>query len=268
MRLLQHLVWAAVAPIAIGLAQSPSPSSASISYVASVKPNNSVEARTLIEYYPGGRLAANAVTVSSLLRIAYRIQDFRIVGAPAWFSTNRYDIAAKADDNPPPSQQILLQTLLADRFHLVVHKETREMPTFALVPARGDRKLGPQLTQSDFDCAAYAAAPHAPPDPARTPNCATRINPGALSGKAITMAQLATSLAPFLSRFSIDKTELSGRFDVELTWTPDQVAASGDSAGPSIFAAIQEQLGLKLVSERGPVEVLVVDRGEKPSENR
>jgi uncharacterized protein (TIGR03435 family) len=275
MHFLQHPFPELAATIAIGLlnapagdAQSPSASRPPISYVASVKPNNSAEPRTLIDYYPGGRLRADAVTVAALLRLAYRIQDYRILGAPAWFSTNRYDIAAKVDDNPPPSQQVFLQTLLADRFHLAVHQETRDRPTFTLVLARSDRKLGPQLIPSDFDCAAYAAAPHAPPDPARTPNCATRINIGALSGKAIPMTQLATSLAPFLSRFTIDKTGLTGRFDVEFTWTPDEVPANApDSVGPALFTAIQEQLGLKLVSGRGPVDVLVVDRSEKPSEN-
>jgi uncharacterized protein (TIGR03435 family) len=88
---------------------------------------------------------------------------------------------------------VLLQKLLADRFHLAVHNETRELPTFELTSARRDRSLGPRLLPSDFDCAAYAAAPHAPPDPARTPNCATRINAGALSGKAMSMTQLAAS---------------------------------------------------------------------------
>jgi uncharacterized protein (TIGR03435 family) len=143
----------------------------------------------------------------------------------------------------------------------VVHNETRELPTFALVVARNDAKPGPQLIKSDFDCAAYAAAPHALPDPGRTPNCGTRINFGSMSGKAIPMSQVAASLAPFVGRFIVDQTGLAGRFDVELTWTPD------DPAGFSIFTAIQEQLGLKLVPKRGPVEVLVVDRVEAPSGN-
>ena len=130
-----------VFPIAIGLlnaptayAQTTAASTPVISYVASVKPNNSAQPRTLIEYFPGGRLSATAVTVRALLRLAYRIQDYQLVGAPAWFSTNRYDITAKVEDDPPPQLQMLLQTLLADRFKLVTHTETRELPTFALVP--------------------------------------------------------------------------------------------------------------------------------------
>ena len=222
-------------------------------------------------------MTASAVTVRSLLRIAYRIQDYQLVGAPAWFSTKRYDISAKVDDSPPPSQQIFLQTLLRDRFKLAVHNETRELPTFALVLARGDGRLGPRLQKSDFDCAAYAATAHALPDPAQTPSCATRINPGALSGKSISMMRLATSLSPLLTRFTLDKTGLTGNFDVELTWTPEQAQSDvatvpslgsvRDSSGPSIFTALQEQLGLKLVSGRGPVDVLVVDGAEEPSGN-
>lgn len=276
---------AVTAPIAIGLlnapasqAQTHSPAAAqAISYVASVKPNNAVDARTFSEYLPGGRLTATAVTVAQLLRIAYRIQPYQLVGAPAWISTGRYDIEAKVEDHPAPSQQALLRMLLKDRFKLVAHNETRELPIFALVLARSDGKLGPQLIQSAFDCAAYLAGPHPPPEPGRAPNCGARIGLGALSAKAIPMTQLATNLAPFVHRFTVDKTGLAGGFDVELTWTPDQAPSNvaGDalpeaapsSSGPSIFTALQEQLGLKLVSERGPVDVLVVDHLEEPSEN-
>jgi uncharacterized protein (TIGR03435 family) len=258
-------------------AQSPSTTDQLISYVASVKPNNAVDARSFSEYSPGGRFTATAVTVASLLRIAYRIQPYQLVGAPGWISTKRYDIAAKAEDNPAPSQQVLLRSLLRDRFKLAIHNETREQPIFALTVARTDAKLGPQLTASSFDCAKYLAGPHPPPEPGHTPTCATRIGPGALYGKAISMAQLATSLAPFANRFTIDKTGLPGGFDVELTWIPDQPSPNlagslppdppQNSSGPSIFAALQEQLGLKLVSEKGPVAVLVVDHLEEPSAN-
>jgi uncharacterized protein (TIGR03435 family) len=287
---LRHTLWTAgfsallTAPIAMVLlnapasqAQSPSATPQPISYVASVKLNNAADARTFSEYSPGGRLTATAVTVGYLLRIAYRIQPYQLVGAPAWISTKRYDIAATVEDKPAPSQQALLRALLKDRFKLAVHNETRELPVFALVVARSDGKLGPQLSKSAFDCAAYQAGPHGPPEPGRTPNCATRIGPGALSGKAIPMTQLATGLASFVSRFTVDKTGLTGGFDVELTWTPEQVSpniagnalpdAAPDSSGASIFSALQEHLGLKLVSEKGPVHVLVLDHLEEPSAN-
>ena len=158
---------------------------------------------------------------------------------------------------------MLLRALLKDRFKLVVHNEERELPIFALVPARSDGKLGPRLTRSAFDCAAYLAGPHDPPEPGRTPKCATRIGVGALSGAAIPMAQLATGLAPLVERFTVDRTGLTGGYDVELTWTPEQVSATADASELSIFTALQEQLGLKLVSARGPVAVLVVDHLEE-----
>lgn len=257
-----------LAAVATLTAQSPAP----IAYVASVKPNNAVDARTFSEYSPGGRLTATAVTVAYLIRLAYRVQPYQLVGAPAWISTKRYDIAAKVEDQPAPTQQVLLQALLKERFKMTAHTETREQPVFALTVAKSDGKLGPKLSQSTFDCAAYFAAPHAPPEPGRTPNCATRIGLGTLFGKAIPMAQLATSLAPFVSRFTVDKTGLTGLFDVELTWTPEQPslgAAGNDSPEPglSIFSALQDQLGLKLVAEKGPVAVLVIDRLEEPSAN-
>jgi uncharacterized protein (TIGR03435 family) len=254
------ILGAPVAPSA-SQAQSDPP----VSYVASIKLNKDVEPRGASEYSPGGRYTATAITVAQLLRTAYRIQPYQLVGAPSWIGTKRYDIAAKADDNPAPSQQVLLRALLKDRFRLAVHNETREIPVFALVVARSDGKLGPQLTRSDFDCAAYRAGSHAPPEPGRTPNCATRINPGALYGKAIPMATLATSLAPLVSGFTVDKTGLTGGFDIEMTWTPDDTALN--SSGPSIFSALQDQLGLKFVSEKGPVSVLVVDHLEEPSAN-
>ncbi len=256
----------AAIPITLGLLSANAP--AQISYVASIKPNHAADARTFSEYLPGGRLTATAITVAQLLRIAYRVQPYQLAGAPGWISTERFDIEAKADNTPPPSQQALLQALLKGRFALAAHNETREMPILTLTLARKDGKLGPRLTPSDFDCAAWRAVAHALPEPGRTPNCATRIGPGALSGKAISMAQLVTGLAPLASRFTVDKTGLAGNFDVELQWTSDPLPSdAAESTGPSLFTALQEQLGLKLVADRGPVDVLVIDRLEQPSKN-
>jgi uncharacterized protein (TIGR03435 family) len=235
-----------------------------ISYVASVKENRSADARGISEYYPGGRFSATAITVQTLLRTAYRIQNYQLAGAPGWFSTRRYDIVAKAEGNPPAQQQ-LLRALLKDQFKLAVHNETRELAAFALMMAKTDGKAGLQLRKSDFDCGSYLAGEHPLPEPGKVSPCSGRINMGSLSAKAIPISQLATSLAPFVGRFVVDQTGLTGRFDVDLTWTPDEAVADG--AGPSIFTAIQEQLGLKLVSEKAPVEVLVVDHVEEPASN-
>jgi hypothetical protein len=130
-------LWLAAAGAAFGLlnaptsqAQSPVAPPSPISYVASIKPNNSPEARTVFDYSPqSGRFSAIAVTLRPLVRIAYRIQDYQLVGAPGWLSTRRYDMSATVDGTPP-NNQVFLQALLADRFKLVVHKETREQPRF------------------------------------------------------------------------------------------------------------------------------------------
>ncbi len=233
-----------------------------LSYVASVKPNNAVDARGLSEYSPGGRFTATAITVASLIRTAYRIQGYQLVGAPGWFSTKRYDISAKADESPAPTQQTLLRALLKDQFNLVVHDETREMPVFALVLARSDGRPAPKLVKSDFDCAAYRAAPHPAPDAGAPVLCGARSNTGSFSGKAVPISQLAASVGFFAGRSVIDKTGLAGGYDMDLTWTPDEAAGGAD--GPSLFTALQEQLGLKLIAERGPVSVLVVDRAAEP----
>ena len=242
---------------------------AQISYVASVKENRDADARALSEYSPGGRLSATAASAMLLLGMAYRRQPYLIVGAPGWVWTKRYDVQAKADGNPAPSQQDLLQALLKDRFGLVAHKETREMPIFALVLARKDGKLAPRMSASDFDCAAYRAGPHPLPEPGRTPPCAMRVGPAALSGKAITMALLAAGLSGLMNRTTVDRTGLAGVFDVELTWTPEQAPSETASNAdmPPLVTALMEQLGLKLVSEKGPVEVLVVERIQEPTGN-
>ena len=241
------------------LATAASLAAQTLSYVASVKPNNAADPHGLNEYSPGGRFTAVATTVSTLIRNAYRIQGYQLIGAPVWFSTKRYDISAKADESPAPTQQTLLRALLKDHFKLVAHNETRELPAFALTLARTDGRPGPNLIPSDFDC----TAPHAPPEPGRTPQCGAISNSGHFAGKAVLISQLVTSLSFFAGRIVVDKTALSGRYDLDLRWAPDE-AARGDSDLPSLFTALQEQLGLKLVPERAPVEVLVIDSAAEP----
>jgi uncharacterized protein (TIGR03435 family) len=190
----------------------------------------------------------------------------------------------------------MIRALLADRFKLVVHNETKEMPIYALVLARSDGKLGPQLKVSETDCAAMMAAgrgrgrgpammpppgppqPGAPPPP--PPPCGIRIGPGNMGVGGSPMTQVATTLSQFAGRIVMDKTGLTGNYDFTLMWTPDQMPQRPPGApeplingvpidpnGPSLFTAIQEQLGLKLDSQRGQVTVLVIDRAEHPTEN-
>lgn len=261
---------------------------------ASVKPNKSGSGQVSIGIQPGGRFNAVNVPLRLLIRNAYQLQDFQLVGGPGWMTSDRFDIVAKADPAslpplpaPPGTAgpfQIMLRNLMADRFKLKVHKETREMPVYALQLARPDGKLGPQLRPATVDCAALAGRgrggpPPAPPAPGERPACGMRIGPGVMSGGGFPLSQLATALSQFVQRVVIDRTGLTGNFDLDLAWTPDQIpqappggapAGAPPSApldGPSIFTALQEQLGLKLESVRGPVEVLVIDSVEQPTED-
>lgn len=248
-----------------------------VAYVASIKRNTSERPRSYSEYLPGGRLISTATTLSNLIRIAYSIESYQVIGLPTWASKVRYDIVAKVDADPPERPQTLLRSILEDRFRLTAHNEMRELPAFALVPKRRDGKLGSDLTRSAFDCATYLTGPHPLPDPGHTPTCGVRTSPGFLSGNAITMSQLASSLAPLVHRLTTDKTNMPGAFNVELRWTPEQAlptmtdnplpAVASDVPELSIFTALQEQLGLRLAEDKDSVKVLVVDHVEEPSEN-
>jgi uncharacterized protein (TIGR03435 family) len=258
--------------------------------VASVKPNTSGEMRAGMMNQPGGRLTVTNNTVQNIIRNAYQLQDLQIVGGPDWLASERFDIVAKAPLDVPPRpigtvgpMQLMLRRLLAERFQLGVHRETRELPIFALVVARSDGRLGAGLQQAAVDCAAVAAARGRgaplppPPGPGDKIQCGMRFLPGHVSGGGFSMTQFAGSLSPLVQRMVIDRTKLPGSFDIELTWTPDNMGRGAtpppgappfppiDPSGPSIFTALQEQLGLKLDAERGPVEVLVIDRVERPT---
>jgi uncharacterized protein (TIGR03435 family) len=221
------------------------------------------------------------------MTLAFRIQPFQIVNAPGWADSDRFDIAAKGNGNPSPDDmQSMIRGLLAERFALAVHTETREMPIYALIVARGDGRLGPNLKESTTDCQALlgrgraGVAPGSPqsvPSPANgsTP-CGLRIGPGSLTAGGMALSQLATSLAPMTGRVIEDRTGLGARYDFELSWTPDQGVGPGGSprdvpapppsdGGGSLFTAIQEQLGLKLESTRGQVTVTVIDTVAPPT---
>lgn len=155
------------------------------------------------------------------------------------------------------------------------------MPIYALVPARSDRTLGMQLRKSDADCGGPASAPSGPPAPGQMPRCGFMVGFGNLKARGSTLAALASTLSTFAGRIVIDRTAITGGYDIDLAWTPDQIprAQGGsdqpaqvngttiDPNGPSLFTALQEQLGLKLESTKGPVDVLVVDRAERPTED-
>ncbi len=276
-------VLAAAVLTAFTAAQSTSPAKPPAFEVASVKPNTSGDGRVLIAPQPGGRLNLVNVPLRFMIRYAYRVQDFQVVGGPDWISTTRFDVVAKAEGGNPSQEelQLMLRSLLADRFKLLVRPDMREMPTYSLVPARADGKAGAQLRKSDANCSGPASAPTAPPAPGQLPPCGFNLGFGNLKARGSTMPVLASALSTFAGRIVVDRTGLAGAYDVDLNWTPDQIprpagggdqpvqvnGATVDPNGPSLFTALQEQLGLKLESTKGPVDVLVVERAEKPAED-
>jgi uncharacterized protein (TIGR03435 family) len=248
--------------------------------VASVKPHEASQVTpTSMTAEPGGRFNARNIPLRLLIRTAYQIQDDQIVDAPAWIGTDRFDVAAKAEDGSSPADLLpMLQALLAERFKLAFHRDTRELSIFELQLVRTDGALGPKMKNND--CVPDLNAP--PPAPGGPPRCGMISNGfGRLTLIAQPISAMAQFLAPSVNRVVIDRTGLTGNYDVDLTWTPDRlpsrppgtppdqpIRVNGqdiDPNGPSIFTAVREQLGLKLESVKGPVQVLSIDHVEQPS---
>jgi uncharacterized protein (TIGR03435 family) len=239
--------------------------------VASVKLHTSDDQRMMMVAQPGGRFVAANVPLRLVIRTAYQLQDDQIVGGPAWLATDRFDIEAKASGMPgPPTPQLLtmLQSLLADRFKLTTHREMRELPIFVLERARRDGSLGAGLRPT--------SCPELAVDLSQPQRCVNISNGfGVLSVRGIPFNQITPYLAPYLNRVVVDRTGLEGRYDLDLKWTPEPQGAAPSPTEPratdanstSIFTAIQEQLGLKLDSDRGMVEVLVIDSLTRPTPN-
>jgi uncharacterized protein (TIGR03435 family) len=235
---------------AVTLAQTPGSEKKAEFEVASIKPSTVKDGSFTYEFPPGGRFSGRNLTVQNLLRIAYELQDYQISGSQGWITSAGFDIEARAAASTGnlSRQQVLemVQALLADRFHLVLHRETRQLPIYALLVG----KTGPRLQAADSNVGQPTA----------------RL--GQLIVQKMTMASLANILAFDLKRPVRDDTALKGEFAFKLEWTPGLGEADiGESTRPSLFTAVQEQLGLKLESAKGPVEVFVVDHLEKPSEN-
>jgi bla regulator protein blaR1 len=268
------------------------PNAPSVSFeAASIKPNLSGESNTSVRRLPGGRFTATNVPVALLVQMAHQLQLFQMQGVPAWLRTDRFDIVAKLEGDPPPPpvgstlsdpMMLALQAMLADRFKLSAHWETPELPVYALVLARADRKLGPSIRPAAVDCDAAAAASAAAAKEGRnvSPNtpdrvsCGFRNSRGRIMFGGYPMTFFANGLANEVARAVVDRTGLAGNWDFELTYTRDSVRrpdvtepapANADPDGASLFTALQEQLGLKLESTTGPVRVLVIDRIEQPS---
>jgi bla regulator protein BlaR1 len=260
--------------------------------VASIKPTKPGAQGFFIRMQPGGRFTATGITTKFLLEQAYDIKDSQILGAPTWFDSDRFDIDAKPDeatgaafDKLPPDQRrplvnSMLKALLADRFKLAVTHETKELPVYALVVAKG----GPKFHESTYKPPEKLPdTPPPPPGRGGPPRQGIMMNGrGELTVTYIGLPMFADVLSRVVSRIVVDKTGLTGKYDFTLKYTPDEAqgpmmpgspkpggdsAPPPDSTGPSIFTALQEQLGLKLESQKAPTDVVLIQHVEKPSEN-
>jgi uncharacterized protein (TIGR03435 family) len=194
----------------------------------------------------------------------------RLLGGPDWIETERFDVVAVLPEGAQPADlPRMMRTLLEQRFNLVLHSETREIPIFALRVARPDGKLGPQLTPSKLDCgvlAGRAGGGRLPPQADGRPTCRVSTSGRTFSGGGATMAMLAAVLPQQVQRRVDDRTGLTGLFDFDLEFSTEGRDPAATPAGdlPSIFTALQEQLGLKLESARAPAEVFIIDRVSRP----
>lgn len=233
--------------------------------VVSIKPSDPLSNNMHMGVGKGGGFEAGGVTLRLLIQQAYDVRNFQILGGPGWIDTDKYDIITK-DEAKGPSEADLgkmtdaardefrlrllgkLQAVLADRFQLKVHRETKELPVYELTVAKGGSRLQEAADDGGGSNLSMGRA-----DDGKSQ----------ITAKHFPIANLARFLSGQVGRTVIDKTGLSGKYNFQLNYAPDM----GDISGPSLFTALQEQLGLKLDAQKGPVEVVVIDSVQKPSEN-
>jgi uncharacterized protein (TIGR03435 family) len=256
-------------PVAIGIMNAPAirgqaPATSRLEFdVASIRPDKTdqPEMSWFRSTPTGAEFQGRSIQIKPIIEYAYGILDHQLVGAPSWLGSERFDIDAKPGSRKgqgwyeDEELRARVRTLLEERFRLRVHHESRQASIYTLVEA----KSGPKLKKAGDDAEPLI-----------------RVNFGRgraqIIGAKISMGMLVDALARTLGRSVQDGTDLKGAFEVDLTWTPDESPRAGGDRpsppeGPSLFTAVQEQLGLRLESSRGPVDVIVVDSVERPSEN-
>lgn len=254
--------------------------------VATIKPSDSGQRGQSIINQPGGRLVIRGMPVLGMVTFAYNVSSFQVTDGPGWMSNDRWDIEARAEEGsvPPPvfppdptkpnPMALRLQSLLEDRFQLKLHRDAKELPIYELTIAKGGPKIKLNSDQTPFQVPERGAQP--PPVQSGTmPRFSMRVGRGSMEAVGLEIRDVAQMFSNLLGRTVVDKTGLKGLYDVKMTWAPDPAlqgppgadAPPVDPSGPSIFTAVQEQLGLKLDSAKGPVEVIVIDSVERPTEN-
>ena len=263
--------------------------------VATIKPTSDNQGMRRFMFTPGG-ISLTGVPVQMLLTEAFHVEDDHIIGAPGWVKTNRYDVEAKVSPEDAPKldklkfdeRRSMLLPLLVERFNLKYHHETREMASYTLAVAKG----GPKMKVSEVQPPPPDTKPDSGPNSKPGDSAPSRpqqrrmlrfMGRGHLEAEGSDTQMLARVLSQQLGRTVIDKTGLTGNYDYTLQWTPDDApppmpggGADGgpprsdsgtDAVGPSLFTAVQEQLGLKLESTKGMADVIVIDHIDLPSEN-
>lgn len=259
--------WLLLAPIALS-AQSPATRPAFDAFaVATIKPTAPDSRARYIRMQSVNRFYATGFTLQALVAAAYSLTPRAISGGPAWTNSDRYDILASTPGDIQPKlddQMAMLRKLLTDRFQFNFHREPKELPIYAITIAKG----GPRLKESTAL-------------PGMLPELTNTIYPEEKGGVHVLLPARNATIMQFaammqrtvLDRAVVDQTGLSGTYDFDLEWTPDEGQFGGnlprsvESTKPSLFTAMQEQLGLKLEATKGPVQALVIDRVERPSEN-
>lgn len=262
-----RIIAVALAVLAMGVGQS-----APAFDVVSIKPHPpGGDAGVRVDTQPGGRLTVVNATLRMLVTFAYKLQDDQVVGGAEWTASDRFDVLAKADREATTEELfVMLRPTLRERFALTLQPATRDLPVYALTANQG--RAGRQLKPSDVDCAGV------PGSGGR--GCEFTVRAGAIHGRGMLMSRLASVLSQFVGRIVVDRSGLRRPQDFDLTWTPDffrsRPLPAGqtefrlndvaiDPNGPSLFTAVQEQLGLKLDATRAPVDVLVIEHAEKPT---
>ena len=255
--MIARLIFAATALTTLGNAQA-------AFEVASIKQNTSGERWESVPKPAGGRFTVKHATIAWLVRTAYHVEPFQVTGLPPWANSERYDVAAKAADPNATLDQMrqMLQTLLTERFRMSSHRELKPQPIFALVVA----KNGPRLAKAKTDTCTDSTM-------ARPCGGFRIANRSSMWGDTVTVKQLAEELTYMMQRKVLDKTGIQGLYDIKVDWTPEHFGpepgaeVKPDEANATLFTSIQEQLGLKLQSEKAPVETIVVERVSRPVEN-
>ena len=303
---MKKLVLLGVLASATLTAQQPAPPAATPKFeVTSVKRNTSGEGFITLSLAPGRPTFTN-MPVRQLIVRAYGVQTFQVLGGPSWIGSDRFDVTAKAPDNATPADNnLMLQALLSDRFKLRVHRETRQSDVYRLVKARSDGKLGDALKPATVDCSAMAgrgrpggpgpgpggpataqvpvpapgAGPRAGGPGGASSGCMMMMTPGRFQLGGQPLSAFANVLGNQLGRPVLDETGLTGVYDLTLSYMPDSGGRGGlpppgapdlppiDPNAPALPTALQEQLGLRLESAKGPVEMIVIDSIDQPTED-